>query len=160
MAIQNRRVVSQSLVTDPRGRVLLVNLDPRTHWELPGGEVPLHQRPRESCTSMVSAQLGVRLQVVRLVAMDFTPGDERVAPEEHVRIYYGGEISANTEFKLPQEVRGASWVEPNSVHRYTKTNVTRRIWRVLEILANPGLDPEMVYGYEAARLIDRSTPPA
>ena len=65
--LPRKRAISQMLVRDPEGRVLLCQLTYKRDWDLPGGVVEVGESPR----------LAVRREVEEELGLDIEPGDLR-----------------------------------------------------------------------------------
>ena len=62
-----------ALITDPRGRVLLVKPNYRDYWTLPGGMVDADETPEDACARELSEELGLGLQIGPLLVIDWAP---------------------------------------------------------------------------------------
>ncbi|HEX9031858.1 MAG TPA: NUDIX hydrolase [Streptosporangiaceae bacterium] len=65
-------VAAGGLITDPHGRVLLVKPNYRDHWALPGGICEHGEPPQTGCAREVAEELGLMLEVGRLLATDWS----------------------------------------------------------------------------------------
>ncbi|MEV6985591.1 NUDIX hydrolase [Sphaerisporangium sp. NPDC051017] len=62
-----------ALITDPAGRVLIVKPNYRPHWLVPGGMVDDGERPDVACARELKEELGLDLQIGRLLVVDWAP---------------------------------------------------------------------------------------
>lgn len=67
------RVISQGLIRDGRGRVLLCELTYKSDWDLPGGVVDPHESPRTALAREVREELGLALRPGQLLAVNWLP---------------------------------------------------------------------------------------
>jgi 8-oxo-dGTP diphosphatase len=66
-------VSAGALITDPAGRVLLVKPNYRPYWQFPGGVVEPSEAPHEGCAREVREEVGLALDVGRLLVVDWIP---------------------------------------------------------------------------------------
>jgi RimJ/RimL family protein N-acetyltransferase/8-oxo-dGTP pyrophosphatase MutT (NUDIX family) len=72
-ALPRKRVISQGLLRDESGRVLLCELTYKPDWDLPGGVVEPGESPYEAVRREVEEELGVSPVPRRLLAVDWLP---------------------------------------------------------------------------------------
>ena len=63
--LPRKRAISQMLVRDPEGRVLLCQLTYKRDWDLPGGVVEVGESPRLAVEREVEEELGLALRARR-----------------------------------------------------------------------------------------------
>ena len=81
------------MFSDGTGRTLLVSPTYRPHWQLPGGVVDADESPRAAATRAVRRELGLDLELGRLLVVDWkppTPG----GIEGLLFVYDGGTLTA------------------------------------------------------------------
>ncbi len=71
--LPRKRAISQMLVRDPAGRVLLCQLTYKRDWDLPGGVVEVGESPRVAVEREVEEELGLALPAGPLVLTDWLP---------------------------------------------------------------------------------------
>jgi 8-oxo-dGTP pyrophosphatase MutT (NUDIX family) len=71
--LPRKRAISQMLVRDHDGRVLLCNLTYKQDWDLPGGVVEVGESPQLAVTREVSEELGLTIRAGRLLLTDWLP---------------------------------------------------------------------------------------
>jgi RimJ/RimL family protein N-acetyltransferase/8-oxo-dGTP pyrophosphatase MutT (NUDIX family) len=71
--LPRKRAISQMLVRDPEGRVLLCQLTYKRDWDLPGGVVEVGESPRLAVGREVEEELGLTLAPGDLVLTDWLP---------------------------------------------------------------------------------------
>jgi 8-oxo-dGTP pyrophosphatase MutT (NUDIX family) len=71
--LPRKRAISQMLVRDPEGRVLLCQLTYKRDWDLPGGVVEVGESPRVAVQREVEEELGIAIEPGALVLTDWLP---------------------------------------------------------------------------------------
>ncbi|MDZ5662487.1 NUDIX hydrolase [Nocardioides sp. S-58] len=71
--LPRKRAISQMLVRDPEGRVLLCQLTYKRDWDLPGGVVEVGESPRLAVQREVEEELGLVIEPGDLVLTDWLP---------------------------------------------------------------------------------------
>ncbi|WP_293785139.1 NUDIX hydrolase [uncultured Aeromicrobium sp.] len=71
--LPRKRVISQGLLRDENGRYLLCELTYKREWDLPGGVVEAGESPATGLVRELQEELGIRVQVVQLVTMNWLP---------------------------------------------------------------------------------------
>ncbi|WP_219506064.1 NUDIX domain-containing protein [Nonomuraea ceibae] len=66
-------VATGALIIDPAGRVLVVKPFYRPHWQLPGGMADEGEPPEVACARELDEELGLRVEVGRLLVVDWAP---------------------------------------------------------------------------------------
>ncbi|MFD0318261.1 NUDIX domain-containing protein [Streptomyces flavalbus] len=81
------------LFRDPEGRVLLVDPNYREGWALPGGTVESDdgETPRQGARRETAEEIGLDVELGRLLAVDWVPGAGR--PPVVAYVYDGGVLS-------------------------------------------------------------------
>ena len=72
-ALPKKRVIAHVLMRDDSGRILLCETQFKTDWELPGGIVEPREPPRHGAVREVREELGIDLEVGRLLVADWMP---------------------------------------------------------------------------------------
>jgi 8-oxo-dGTP pyrophosphatase MutT (NUDIX family) len=71
--LPRKRAISQMLVRDPDGRVLMCQLTYKRDWDLPGGVVEVGESPQLAVSREVSEELGLEIKAGGLVLTDWLP---------------------------------------------------------------------------------------
>ena len=71
--LPRKRAISQMLVRDHDGRVLLCHLTYKQDWDLPGGVVEVGESPQLAVSREVSEELGLTIPAGRLLLTDWLP---------------------------------------------------------------------------------------
>ena len=71
--LPRKRAISQLLVRDPGGRVLLCQLTYKRDWDLPGGVVEVGESPRIAVQREIEEELGLAIEPGDLLLTDWLP---------------------------------------------------------------------------------------
>jgi 8-oxo-dGTP pyrophosphatase MutT (NUDIX family) len=71
--LPRKRAISQMLVRDTAGRVLLCQLTYKQDWDLPGGVVEVGESPQLAVTREVEEELALQIPAGRLLLTDWLP---------------------------------------------------------------------------------------
>ena len=71
--LPRKRAISQMLIRDPDGRVLVCQLTYKTDWDLPGGVVEVGESPRLAVSREVHEELGLTITAGDLLLTDWLP---------------------------------------------------------------------------------------
>ena len=71
--LPRKRAISQMLVRDPEGRVLLCQLTYKRDWDLPGGVVEVGESPKVAVQREVEEELGLAIEPGALMLTDWLP---------------------------------------------------------------------------------------
>jgi 8-oxo-dGTP pyrophosphatase MutT (NUDIX family) len=71
--LPRKRAISQMLVRDPEGRVLLCQLTYKRDWDLPGGVVEVGESPQVAVQREVEEELGLSVEPRGLLLTDWLP---------------------------------------------------------------------------------------
>jgi 8-oxo-dGTP diphosphatase len=96
-------VSAGALITDPAGRALLVKPNYRDYWSLPGGICEHGEPPHAGCAREVAEEVGLTLDVGRLLAVDWSmPYGNAARPSMHF-VFDGGSLADGSHIVLQQE---------------------------------------------------------
>lgn len=71
--LPTKRVISQGLLRDERGRVLLCELTYKQEWDLPGGVVEVGEAPSIGLVRELEEELGIKVEVRELITVNWLP---------------------------------------------------------------------------------------
>lgn len=112
-----KRLISHVVMTDPAGRILLCKTTFKKDWELPGGIVEPGESPVLAASREVAEEIGLSLQIGRLLAMDWLP--PYLGWSDAIELLYdGGEHPADLPDRLEYDVREivhAAWFDVNAL---------------------------------------------
>ncbi len=127
--LPRKRAISQMLVRDPDGRVLLCQLTYKRDWDLPGGVVEVGESPRSAVQREVEEELGLTIEPGELLLTDWLPPwggwDDAVC-----LIFDGGTRSAGVleeVVKQEREIRDVRFCTLEEVDELAADFTARRI---------------------------------
>jgi ADP-ribose pyrophosphatase YjhB (NUDIX family) len=140
-----KRMGAGVVVRDREHRILLVEPTYKASWELPGGSVEADESPRTACAREVQEELGLRLEVGRMLCVEWQ-GPELDRTESLMFIYDGGVLPDGSAIRLPaEELRSFRFVEPAELGVLMNERLGRRVQAALRALAE-GVLVEMEHG--------------
>lgn len=139
-SLPRKRMGAGVLITDERGRALLVEPTYKPYWEIPGGTVEADESPHAAARRELAEELGLRLAVGRMLVTDW------VAPRSHrteglMLIFDGGVLTpAQAEdIRVPAaELRGWAWCTPREAAERLSGLLARRLAAALRARAGGG----------------------
>lgn len=142
-SLPRKRMAASLLFTDGAGRVLLVEPTYKPNWELPGGTVELDESPLQAARREGKEELGLDVQVRRLLAVDWVPARlER--SEGLITVFDAGVLSARAFGALalpPDELRSAAFADLAACRRLLTPLLARRVESCLNALEAVGAGP-------------------
>jgi len=138
--LPRKRAISQMLMRDANGRVLLCRLTYKNDWDLPGGVVEVNESPREAVSREVEEELGLVVPAGPLLLTDWLPPwsgwDDALC-----LVFDGGvhdaSVAADAVLQA-REIRSAQFCTPAEVREHCADFTARRIEAALVSLAGPG----------------------
>lgn len=119
--LPTKRVAAGALFRDEQGRILMVEPMYKPTLEIPGGVVEADEPPLDACVREVWEELGLDLQIGRLLVVDWKPR-HGVWGDVISFVFDGGVLTEDqiAAIKLqPDELR--------AVHRLAVTDITNRV---------------------------------
>lgn len=127
--LPRKRAISQMLIRDPDGRVLLCGLTYKQDWDLPGGVVEVGESPQVAVAREVEEELDLTIPVGALLLTDWLPPwggwDDALC-----LVFDGGTHDAlllDHVVKQAREIRDAQWCTPAQVHERAADFTARRV---------------------------------
>ena len=127
------------VIFDDDGHLLIVEPIHRPTWEMPGGMVEHREAPRAACARGLREELGIELDVGRLLAVDWTTGGHTEDPDERVEFVFDG--GGLTEEQLdaidlpPDELASWACLPVEDLFAMLRGDLTRRVTAALAALA-------------------------
>ncbi|NUT41889.1 MAG: NUDIX hydrolase [Thermoactinospora sp.] len=93
---------SGAYITDPDGRVLLVNPNYRDHWLFPGGGIDEGEEPARGCVREVREELGLELEAGQLLVVQW---NDALPPRPYPLVHFlfdCGTLPADTPIALQE----------------------------------------------------------
>ena len=118
-----------ALLTDDRGRVLLVEPTYKDYWEIPGGSVEADESPYAAVVRELKEELGLTVQPGRLLVVDWVP--PRAERTEGLMMVFDGGIltpEQTAQIRLPaEELRSWAWCVEQEAGERLSDLLSRRI---------------------------------
>ena len=134
--LPRKRAISQLLIRDLDGRVLLCRLTYKQDWDLPGGVVEVGESPQLAVTREVEEELALQLPAGRLLLTDWLPPwsgwDDALC-----LVFDGGVHDASLVDRVvreEREIRQAAFLTVDEVAERAADFTARRIAAALEAL--------------------------
>lgn len=118
--LPTKRVISQGLLRDEQGRVLMCELTYKKEWDLPGGVVELGEPPALGLVRELEEELGITVEVQGLLTVNWLPA-WRGWDDACIFLFDLGVIdSSSTEGMTLQatEIKSVNWCGPDEVRTH------------------------------------------
>lgn len=115
--LPTKRVISQGLLRDERGRVLLCELTYKQEWDLPGGVVEVGEAPSIGLVRELEEELGIKVEVRDLITVNWLPA-WRGWDDACIFLFDLGVVdsSITTDMTLQAtEIRSVRWCDAKTV---------------------------------------------
>ncbi|MFG1603136.1 NUDIX domain-containing protein [Actinoplanes sp. NPDC049265] len=136
--LPRKRMGAGALLTDDRGRVLLVEPTYQPYFEIPGGAVEAGESPRAAVVRELDEELGLTVRPGRLLVVDWVP-PRPDRTEGLMMVFDGGMLTpAQTgRIRLPaDELRGWAWCTEREAAERLPGLLARRISAALTARAD------------------------
>jgi RimJ/RimL family protein N-acetyltransferase/ADP-ribose pyrophosphatase YjhB (NUDIX family) len=128
-ALPRKRGISQLLVRDTRGRVLMCQLTYKRDWDLPGGVVEVGESPQLASGREIEEELALKIEPGRLLLTDWLPPwggwDDAIC-----LVFDGGVHDPSILDDMvtePREIRTAEFCTPEQVAERAADFTARRV---------------------------------
>lgn len=136
--LPRKRMGAGLLLTDPTGRVLLVEPTYKPYWEIPGGAVEADESPRDATIREIDEELGLAASPGRLLVVDWVP-PAAGRTEGLMLLFDGGLLSAaeTGKIRLPaEELRSWAWCDQQQARQCLPDLLARRLTAALHARAD------------------------
>jgi 8-oxo-dGTP diphosphatase len=102
----------------------------RDHWSIPGGVIEVGESPRAGCEREVAEEIGLRVQLGALLAVDYTTPTTAAGRESLQFLFDGGVLDAEQMACIalpPAELSGHQFATPDEVRRLLNPRLARRL---------------------------------
>ncbi|MCW2793114.1 MAG: hydrolase [Nocardioides sp.] len=138
--LPRKRAISQMLIRDEAGRVLLCQLTYKQDWDLPGGVVEMGESPQLAVAREVQEELALEIPAGPLLLTDWLPPWS--GWDDAVCLVFDGGVHpatiADTIVKQPREIRSAEFCTVEQVRERCADFTARRIEAALAVLREGG----------------------
>jgi len=90
--LPQKRMGAGVFFLNAKGEVLVVKPSYKDHWSVPGGVVDENESPRDACVREVKEELGIDVNRVDMLCLDYMPTDGE-KNESLQFVFYGGILS-------------------------------------------------------------------
>lgn len=118
--LPTKRVISQGLVRDEHGRVLLCELTYKAEWDLPGGVIEVGEAPSIGLVRELQEELGISVEVRGLVTVNWLPA-WRGWDDACLFLFDLGVVDSSIIDGMtlqPTEIKGVHWCDPADVRAH------------------------------------------
>lgn len=115
--LPRKRVISQGLLRDERGRALLCQLTYKNEWDLPGGVVEVGEAPAAGLVRELQEELGITVEVKGLVTVNWLP-TWREWDDACIFLFDLGTVDSTITDGMtlqPTEIKAVQWCDPEAV---------------------------------------------
>ena len=136
--LPRKRMGAGVVMTDPGGRVLLVEPVYKAGWEIPGGAVEADESPRAAAIRELGEELGLVAAPGRLLVVDWVPPRD-ARTEGLMLLFDGGTLTpADTgAIRLPpDELRSWGWCDQRQAEQRLSALLARRVAAAIEARAD------------------------
>ncbi len=115
--LPTKRIISQGLLRDEQGRVLLCELTYKQEWDLPGGVVEVGEAPALGLVRELQEELGITVEVQGLITVNWLPA-WRGWDDACIFLFDLGVVDSSiTEGMELQatEIKSVHWCDPETV---------------------------------------------
>ena len=127
--LPRKRMGAGVLLSDERGRVLLVEPTYKPSWEIPGGTVEAGESPHAAAVRELAEELDLTVPVGRLLVTDWVP--PRPDRTEGLMMIYDGSVLAPSlaeRIRLPAgELRSWAWCTERAAGERLSAMLSRRV---------------------------------
>lgn len=125
--LPRKRVGAGALITDARGRVLIVEPTYKSAWEVPGGVVEASETAAAACQRECREELGIDLTVGRLLVAEHQT-DHGYRGDSIMFIYDSGVLADSSAIRLAEaEVKSFRFVPTQDLASLTTPKLARRL---------------------------------
>jgi 8-oxo-dGTP pyrophosphatase MutT (NUDIX family) len=115
--LPTKRIISQGLLRDERGRVLLCELTYKKEWDLPGGVVEVGEAPSIGLVRELQEELGITVEVGDLITVNWLPA-WRGWDDACIFLFDLGVVDSSVAAGMTlqaTEIKSVQWCDPETV---------------------------------------------
>jgi len=118
--LPKKRVISQGLLRDEQGRVLLCQLTYKQEWDLPGGVIEGAEAPASGLVRELQEELGITLEVKGLITVNWLPA-WREWDDACIFLFDLGTVDSSIVEGMtlqPTEIKAVEWCDGLTVKKH------------------------------------------
>ncbi|MGA8988354.1 NUDIX hydrolase [Aeromicrobium sp.] len=115
--LPTKRVISQGLLRDEQGRVLLCELTYKNEWDLPGGVIEVGEAPAVGLVRELHEELGITVEVRDLITVNWLPA-WRSWDDACIFLFDLGVVDSTITAGMtlqPTEIKAVHWCDPETI---------------------------------------------
>jgi len=115
--LPTKRVISQGLLRDEEGRVLLCELTYKQEWDLPGGVIEVGEAPALGLVRELQEELGITVEVRGLITVNWLPA-WRGWDDACIFLFDLGVVDSSISESMtlqPTEIKAVQWCDTETV---------------------------------------------
>ena len=117
--LPTKRVISQGLLRDEHGRVLLCQLTYKQEWDLPGGVIEVGEAPASGLVRELQEELGITVEVKELITVNWLPA-WREWDDACIFLFDLGTVDSSIVEGMtlqPTEIKAVQWCDEEAINR-------------------------------------------
>jgi ADP-ribose pyrophosphatase YjhB (NUDIX family) len=115
--LPTKRIISQGLLRDEQGRVLLCELTYKNEWDLPGGVIEVGEAPAPGLVRELTEELAVTVEIDHLITVNWLPA-WRAWDDACIFLFDIGTVDSTYTDQMtlqPTEIKAVHWCDPATV---------------------------------------------
>lgn len=131
--LPTKRVISQGLLRDEQGRVLLCELTYKQEWDLPGGVIEVGESPAVGLVRELQEELDVTVAIEQLLTVNWLPA-WRGWDDACILLFDAGTVDSSLTDQMtlqPTEIKAVHWCDPETVRARATAAATELVEAVL-----------------------------
>lgn len=117
--LPTKRVISQGLLRDEHGRVLLCQLTYKQEWDLPGGVIEVGEAPASGLVRELQEELGITVEVKGLITVNWLPA-WREWDDACIFLFDLGTVDSSIVEGMtlqPTEIKAVEWCDEEVINK-------------------------------------------
>ncbi len=131
--LPKKRMGAGALIRNSNNHILIVKPTYRDGWLIPGGIIEENESPRAACQRELKEELDLKIELKRLLCIDYTLADEKQT-ESLQFIFDGGYLPDESDIQLDKNEHSSyQFSSPKEALELLNPRLSRRVKAVLEI---------------------------
>ncbi|ONI88733.1 NUDIX hydrolase [Actinosynnema sp. ALI-1.44] len=136
--LPRKNVASGALIRDTRGRILFVVPTYKPFLEIPGGLTEDDESPLAACRREVDEELGIRIEVTKLLLIDWMP--TQGVWRDSVQLIFDGGVLTDEQVDTIRlghgEIGNVEFLSPEECAPHLRPSMARRVKLAHDALSN------------------------